>query len=59
MRFPIYFNDSISLKEIADALASKGIHLYSDPASRMVADSVPRFLAPDSNVVPLKKGKRA
>jgi hypothetical protein len=62
MRFPIFFHGSIPLQEIADALASKGITLRSDPvvAGRMVADAVPRFLVKDDpKVVHLNKKRRA
>lgn len=55
MRFPIYFDGSIPLNEIANALAGIGVHLRSDPANRMVADNVPRIIRKDENVVPLRK----
>lgn len=61
MRLPIFFCDSIPMKDIADALAARGIHLRSDASCRMVADRVPRFLQkdePKTNVVPMKKAKR-
>jgi hypothetical protein len=61
MRFPIYFDGSIPLQEIADALAGIGVHLRTESPGRMVADNVPRLIRrePDSNVVALKrKAKR-
>lgn len=58
MHFLIHFDASIPLQEVADALASRGIHLRCDAAGRTVAGQVPKFLCRDdvpANVVPLKK----
>jgi hypothetical protein len=41
----IYFHGSISLREIEEALHSRGMHLREDGRGRLLADRVPRFLA--------------
>lgn len=60
MRFPIYFDGDITVQDVADALATRGIHLVSDNGGRMTAHHVPRFLVreADSNVVPIKRKAR-
>lgn len=58
MKFPIFFDGDIAVQEIADALASRGIHLLTDVNGRMTAHTVPRFIrreAPASNVVPMQR----
>lgn len=60
MRYPIYFHGSIPMQDIADALAGIGVHMVTDTAGRMNADSVPRFIRKDSpNVVQITKKRRA
>lgn len=41
---PIYFHGSISLREIEEALHSRGMHLRGDGRGHLHADRVPRFV---------------
>lgn len=61
MKFPIFFDGDIAVQEVADALASRGIHLMGDVNGRWTAHHVPRFLRkePETNVVQLKGRRKA
>jgi hypothetical protein len=48
---PIHFDGSISLREIEEALNSRGIHLRDDGRGRFLAERVPRFLTHAANAV--------
>ncbi|SRR5258706_16236650 len=48
---PIYFHGSISLREIEEALHSRGMHLRGDGRGRLHADRVPRFVVRDADAI--------
>jgi hypothetical protein len=45
---PIYFHGSISLREVEEALHSRGMHLRDDGRGRVLVDRIPRCLTSES-----------
>lgn len=60
MRYPIYVNGDIPMQDLADAVASVGLHLRIENGSRMVLDRVPRVISKidQANVIPISKQQR-
>lgn len=69
MRLVVHFNGCIPLKEIEEALYSRGIFLRQDARGQLTAEPAPRFLikndwsdaqrrASEQNVVRFGKGGR-
>lgn len=58
-RLPIYFADSITQGEIAQALRDAGLHLHTEAGTRLVVDRVPQWLRhEEAEVIPMAKAKR-
>lgn len=56
---PIYFEGEITAAEVKSMLTAAGLWVVTDPAGRLVARRVPAFLKPDTNVVAMRRRKKA
>ena len=51
---PVYFHGSIPLREIEEALHSRGMHLRGDGRGRIFAERVPPYLTRPAEAMPLR-----
>lgn len=58
-RIPIYLDGELTAMEVKRIFNEAGLYLHTDTAGRFVVDRVPKFLLPDTNVVPMRKRKVA
>lgn len=60
MRFPVWIDGDISVRELTAIFNQAGYHLHSDGAGRMVVDHVPAIVRKNPvNVVPLARARKA
>lgn len=57
MKFVIHVDGNIPLQVLADALASKGLHLRSDSGGRTVVEAIPTMVRKEEPVAAVVEAK--